>query len=211
MITKLSLINKKIANGFSKFFSTIVNKLKSNAFLLKNLVWGRKKTEIFFEKHQFAFKDVTGCEVLKYLKKLKRNCVVGIDEIPASFLKDTAFVIAKPFAYIINISLKSRVFPAKAFHAIEHDVIIQKLPKFGITGIPQKWFCSYFFGKYQQVSYEKTLSSAEPIYCGVPQGSILVPMLFLLYFNDAANVLTKCKIVKYADNIVLFWSHKATK
>ena len=297
---------QKIANGFCKFFSTIANKLKSNAYPLKNLVWGRKKTKIFFEKHQFAFKDVTGCKVLKYLKKLKRNCAVGIDEIPASFLKDTAFVIAKPLAYIINISLISGVFPAdlskakvapifkssskesfdnyrpisvlpgiskvfekcvhsqimdhlennkllsthqfgyrrrrstdlasvcfldqirkamdqgmptgaiyvdlsKAFDTIGHDAIIQKIPKFGITGIPQQWFCSYLFGRYQQVSYEKTLSSAEPIYCGVPQGSILGPLLFLLHFNDAANVLTKCKIVKYADDTVLFWSHKDTK
>ena len=297
---------QEIANGFCKFFSTIANKLKSKAFPFKNLVWGNKKAEVYFEKHQFQFKEVTGCDILKRLKGLKRKCAVGLDEISASFLKDTAFVIAKPLAHVINLSLKHGIFPAhlskakvtpifksgnkesfdnyrpisvlsaiskifekcvhsqimdhlennkllstqqfgyrrrrstdlasvcfldqirqamdegkltgavyvdlsKAFDTIGHNAIIQKLPKFGITGIPQKWFCSYLFGRYQHVSYQNTLSTAEPIYCGVPQGSILGPLLFLLHFNDAANVLTKCKIVKYADDTVLFYSHKDSK
>ena len=70
------------------------------------------------------------------------------------------------------------------------------------------------FRRYQRVSYEQCLSTAEPIYCGVPQGSILGPLLFLIHFNDAINVLNKCKckckiqIVKYADDSVLFFSHK---
>ena len=85
---------------------------------------------------------------------------------------------------------------SKAFDTIGHNTIIQKLPKFGITGILQKWFCCYLFGRYQHVSYQNTLSTAEPIFCDVPQGSILGQLLFLLHFNDASNVLTKCKIVK---------------
>ena len=101
---------------------------------------------------------------------------------------------------------------SKAFDTIGQNAIIQKLPKFGTTGIPQKWFCSYLFGRYQHVSYQNILSTAEPIYCGVPQGSILGPLRFLLHFNDATNVLlTKCKIVKYADDTVLFYSHKNSK
>ena len=99
---------------------------------------------------------------------------------------------------------------SKAFDTISHASIIEKLPDFGITGLPQQWFCSYLFGRHQQVCYQQTMSSAEPIFCGVPQGSILGPLLFLLQFNDAANVLSHCKIVKYADDTVLFYSHKDT-
>ena len=71
---------------------------------------------------------------------------------------------------------------SKAFDTISHNVIIKKLPRYGITEIPQEWFCSYLFGRYQQ---------AQPVYCGVPQGSISGPLLFVLHFNNAATTLTK--------------------
>ena len=64
------------------------------------------------------------------------------------------------------------------------------------------------FGRHPQVSYHQTFSSPEPIFCGVPQGSILGPLLFLLHFNESATVLSKFKIVKYADDTVLFYSGK---
>ena len=97
---------------------------------------------------------------------------------------------------------------SKAFDTISHATLIEKLLDFGITGIPQEWFCSYLFGRYQQVQYHQNLSSPEPLFCGVPQGSILGPLLFLLHFNEAASILSKCKIVKYADDTVMFYSHK---
>ena len=102
---------KEIANGFCNFFSTIANKLKSIAFPLTNLRWRNQPTEVFYEKHQFTFSMVTDVQVLKILQGLNRNCATGLDEIPASFLKGIAFVIAKPLAHIINCSLKSDIFP----------------------------------------------------------------------------------------------------
>ena len=97
---------------------------------------------------------------------------------------------------------------SKAFDTIGHSVMLEKLPKFGITGLSQQWFCSYLFSRYQCVSYNGTLSATEPIFCGVPQGSILGPLLFLMHFNDAVNVLRNCKITMCADDTVLFFSHK---
>jgi retron-type reverse transcriptase len=92
----------------------------------------------------------------------------------------------------------------KAFDTISHPATINKLSDYGITGItiPQQWIASYLFGRYQRVSYHQTLSSPEPIYFGVPQGSILGPLLFLLHFNEAASVLSNRKIVKFADDTV---------
>ena len=104
---------KDVANGFCKFFSMIANTLKSKAFPLANHLWRKKPKEIYFEKHQFAFKNVMNTEVLKYLRGLKRNSAVGLDEIPPSYLKDIAFVIAKPLTHIINCSLISGIFPAE--------------------------------------------------------------------------------------------------
>jgi len=86
---------------------------------------------------------------------------------------------------------------SKAFDTIDHNAIIERLPMYRITGTPQKWIYSYLFRRW---SYQKILSTPEPTYCGVPQGSILGLLLFLIHFNDATNVLSKCKVVKYADD-----------
>jgi len=77
---------------------------------------------------------------------------------------------------------------SEAFDTISHASIIEKLPYYGITALPQKWFSSYLFGRYHQVTYQQTLSSAEPIFSGVPQCSILGPLLFLLHFTNAVNL-----------------------
>jgi len=82
-------------------------------------------------------------------------------------------------------------------------VCIEKLRDFGITGTPKFCFSSYLFGRFQQVSYDGILSSRESFFYGVPPGSILRPLLFLLHLIDSATVLSKCKIAKYADDTVL--------
>jgi hypothetical protein len=97
---------------------------------------------------------------------------------------------------------------SKAFDTISHSTLIDKLPDFGITGIAQVWFSNYLFGRHQLVTYKGQLSSFEPIFGGFPQGSILGPLLFLLHFNDVTTALSKSQIVKYADDTVLFYSHK---
>ena len=82
------------------------------------------------------------------------------------------------------------------------------MPSFGIDGTPRGWFISYLFGRSQRVLFYGILSTPEPIYCGVPQGSILGPLLFLIHFNDSASTLLHCKIIKYADDTVLYDSNK---
>ena len=73
-----------------------------------------------------------------------------------------------------------------------------------------QWLISYLFGRKQQVSFLGTTSSLYPIYCGVPQGSILGPLLFILHFNDAVETLLHCGIVMYADDTVIFCADKNT-
>ena len=66
--------------------------------------------------------------------------------------------------------------------------LIEKLPDFGITGIPEQWIESYLFNRHQQVYFNGEKSYQEHVFCGVPQGSIIGPLLFLLHFNDSATV-----------------------
>ena len=93
---------------------------------------------------------------------------------------------------------------SKAFDTISHAMIVNKPPKFGITGVAQQWIASYLFARQQQVS--------SPIFCRVSQGSILGLLLFLLVSNDSTETLSTCHILMYADDIViLFYSNKDLK
>ena len=71
-----------------------------------------------------------------------------------------------------------------------------------------KWFTSYLFARAQVVNYQGTLSDRKTITHGVPQGSILGPLLFALLINDLHTEVTECKILLYADDTVVYFSHK---
>uniref|UniRef100_A0A7M5VFX3 Reverse transcriptase domain-containing protein n=1 Tax=Clytia hemisphaerica TaxID=252671 RepID=A0A7M5VFX3_9CNID len=97
---------------------------------------------------------------------------------------------------------------SKAFDTIGHSTIIDKLSSFGINGLAKDWISSYLFGRHQRVRYNGSLSPPSQIFCGVPQGSILGPLLFLLIFNDSTKSITTCKMMMYADDTVIFYSDK---
>lgn len=96
---------------------------------------------------------------------------------------------------------------SKAFDTIGHSLLINKLSAYGVKGKELQWFSSYLFNRTQVVSVGKTNSDTESIYCGVPQGSILGPLLFILFFNDLADSLTS-KVIKYADDTVIYCASK---
>ena len=97
---------------------------------------------------------------------------------------------------------------SKAFDTVSHSSILAKLPEYGISGIEKSWFTDYIFDRQMKVNYLGTLSTSLPIYCGVPQCSILGPLLFLLHFNEMPSLLKYCKMIMYADDTVLFYNHK---
>ena len=101
----------------------------------------------------------------------------------------------------------------KAFDTVDHGILTKKLYHYGIRGIriANKWICSYLMNIYQYVNINGTDSDYMNVLCGVPQGSILGPILFILYINDMCNVSTLLKPILFADDTNLFYSGKDIK
>ena len=80
--------------------------------------------------------------------------------------------------------------------------------KYGIRGLPHAWFSSYITNRKQYVKIGNTESSLKTITCGIPQGSTLGPLLFLLYVNDLPNSSKKLTFRLFADDANIFYSSK---
>ncbi len=83
---------------------------------------------------------------------------------------------------------------------VDVNILLSKLPSFGITGMEHKWFKSYLSGRAQSVSGDGHLSDALPVSICVPQGSILGPLLFLFLVNDLPTVTESYETNMYADD-----------
>ena len=92
---------------------------------------------------------------------------------------------------------------AKAFDTVDHNILILELEKLGFRGPINRILTSYLNGREQYVEFNQSTSSCLPIICGVPQGSILGPLLFLIYINDLPTLQTKSQIVLFADDTAL--------
>ena len=100
---------------------------------------------------------------------------------------------------------------SKAFDTIGHSVLLEKLMLYGICGPELSWFTDYLFNRSQHVELNNVISETRNITSGVPQGSILGPLLFITFFNDLKDNLNHCKIIQYADDTVIFFADKNAK
>ena len=93
---------------------------------------------------------------------------------------------------------------SKAFDTISHAVLLSKLPQYGVTSNELEWFSDYLFNRNQVVCFENTFSDQQPVYSGVPQGSVLGPLLFLIHFNDFVLHLKHSEVIKFADDTIIY-------
>ena len=91
----------------------------------------------------------------------------------------------------------------KVFDTINHDILLNKLSIIGFSDHTVKWFQSYLSNHKFTVNLENSFSEVSSISCGVPQGSILGPLLFLIYVNDMPMAV-KCDLFLYADDMPSF-------
>ena len=100
---------------------------------------------------------------------------------------------------------------SKAFDTLPHDKLLYKLHHYGIRGVSLKFFTSYLENRNMFVHFNEFKSDTRHINCGVPQGSVLGPLLFLIYVNDLYRAVLKSSVIQFADDTTLYKAANCNK
>ena len=120
----------------------------------------------------------------KAITELMANILTGFDE--------------KKYTLALFLDL------SKAFDTIDHKILLKKLDYYGIRGVALNWIESYLKNRKQFVHYKGVNSSVKNVTCGVPQGSVLGPLLFTIYVNDLHVAMKHSKCILFADDTTIY-------
>ena len=136
-----------------------------------------KENKLFY-KSQYGFRDEHSTELAS---------LELIDRVMTAFESKQT-----PLAIYMDLS--------KAFDTLDHTILLHKLEHYGVKGIELNWFKSYLCNRKQFVEIDGVKSNLETITTGVPQGSVLGPLLFLIYMNDIHEASTALSAILFADD-----------
>lgn len=136
--------------------------------------------------HQFGFRKGHSCEM---------PLILAVDLISRALDQGE---------HVIGIFLDIK----KAFDTVDANILLSKLHHYGFRGVAHDWLASYLTNRKQFVKCNKISSDPLPITCGIPQGSVLGPLLFLLFINDLCNLPTNLTPFVFADDTTLFLKGK---
>ena len=123
--------------------------------------------------------------------------------IPQNWLLLNSLIVFAMRLTIKKIPLSIFLDLSKAFDTLDHHILLSKLEYYGVKSTSLKWFAIYLRGRSQYVDYDGLHSSVRSIKTGVPQGSILGPLLFIIYMNDINISSQKLNFILYADDTTL--------
>lgn len=185
-IAKVTPIHKKGQQNLCSNYRPI-SVLTTTNKILEQLIQKRLvrflKTTGFFYDFQYGFRDHSGTN---------NACIEIIGEILNEI--DKGMLVSGLFLDL-----------AKAFDTVNHSILLSKLESAGIRGVPLKLFESYLLNRKQFVTSDNCQSKRLQIKIGVPQGSVLGPLLFLIYINDIGKLQLKGSLKLFADDCALFY------
>ena len=160
-------------------FSKVIEKL-----MCKKITSFMNTNNLFF-KHQYGFRE--NHSAVHPILHLLNQCALSTNH------SDPEYTLA----IFCDLS--------KAFDVINHEILLSKLHCYGIRGVANNWFKNYLTDRVQYVEIEGYKSSYSQIKCGVPQGSILGPLLYLIYVNDIC-FSCNASILSFADDTTIYVS-----
>lgn len=184
--TSLIVPIPKVANSKSPADRRPVNMLPIYEKVLEVIV--KEQLDKYLEEHEILLNEQSGF-------RKKHSCETALNIL---LYKWKRAIDDKKVILAVFLDLK------RAFETIDRAKLLMLLKRIGLSGIVLKWFESYLTSRQQMTIYNGAVSNPVSVELGVPQGSVLGPLLFILYMNDIKETLTVAEVNLFADDTVLF-------